>query len=113
MRQNNDTPRTTRVRQAVEDVLADMGQPVQIFRAQSLVGQTLGVVEASANSRLHITDLAVYRFLYRIHLPAAADVRMEDVLLTNGVYFLVRDVDIGISLRVVSTCLCERLATGP
>jgi hypothetical protein len=113
MRQNNDMPRTARLRQAVEDTLSDYGQMVRIFRAHSPVGQTTGVVEAAPYSRIHITDLAVYRFLYRIYLQVSADVRTDDVLLANGVYFLVRDVDLGISDRVVATCLCERLASGP
>lgn len=113
MRQNNDSPRSERLEQAAQDALNDVGQPVQIFRNHLPVGQTVGVVDASALSRLHLTDLATYRFLYRIYLRAEAEVRAEDVLLANGVYFLVRDVNVGVSLRVVSTCLCERLATGP
>ena len=91
MRQNNDAPRTERLRKAAEDLLQDSGQPLQIYRSHSLIGQTLGVIVASANSRLHITDLAVYRFLYRIYLFSSADIRVDDVLLANGVYFLVRD----------------------
>jgi hypothetical protein len=113
MRRNNDNTRAKRIQEAVSDALADYGQPVTIYRAGVLVGETIGVADATAFSRLHETDLATYRFLYRIYAPVTADIRVNDTLLTNALSFLVRDIDLGTSQHRVATCLCERLASGP
>ena len=112
MRQNNDTTRGARVKQSLDDVLADLGRQVIIYRNGSPIGSAPGIVDAEAHSRISGASLAAFRFLYRVYLRMPVDVAVADTLFGNDHWFLVRDVDAGISFPLVMTCLCERVA-GP
>ena len=113
MRQNNDIGRKGRLRASIEDALADFGTAVAIYRAGAWIGSAQGVVDAEAHSRVAGADLAAFRFLYRCYLRMPVDAAGGDRLFANGVWFLVKDIDAGVSLHLVLTCLCEKLPAGP
>ena len=113
MRQNNDINRAARVRAGAEDAIADFGSHVSLYRAGVQIGSASGVVDAEAHSRVAGADLSAFRFLYRIYLQLPVDVVAADKLLANGVWFLVKDIDNGTSLHLITTCLCEKVGSGP